>query len=194
MAKQQIVLASRSPRRRELLEKIGIRDFLIEEAGIDEAAVSRGCMSCAETVTLLARAKAEEVSARHPDAVVIGSDTAVTIDGRILGKPADFREAQEMLRLLSGREHQVMSGVCVCAGGQAHCACEITAVQFRELTDREIDAYIDAEPPFDKAGAYGIQGLAALFVERISGDYYNVMGLPLCRLGSLLRSIGFPLL
>ena len=190
----KFVLASRSPRRRELLPRIGIRDFLIEEAGIDETAVSRGCTSCAETVTVLAEAKAREVAARHPDAVVIGSDTVVTVDGQILGKPADRDAARKMLRLLSGREHQVMSGVCVLYEGQTLCGCEITAVRFRMLTDREIDAYIEAEPPFDKAGAYGIQGLAALFIERINGDYYNVMGLPLFRLGSMLEHLGITLL
>lgn len=191
---RKFVLASRSPRRRELLSRIGVRDFLVEEAGIDEAALSRGCTSCEDTVTVLAGAKAREVAVRHPDAVVIGSDTAVTVGGRILGKPAGHSEARDMLRALSGREHQVMSGVCVCTAGQSLCACEITAVRFRVLTDREIDAYIEAEPPFDKAGAYGIQGLAALFIEQITGDYYNVMGLPLFRLGEMLESLGIRLL
>lgn len=191
---QKFVLASRSPRRRELLSRIGIRDFLIEEAGIDEEAESRSCVSCAETVTVLAQAKAREVAVRHPDAAVIGSDTAVTVDGQILGKPDGHAAAREMLRLLSGRQHQVMSGVCVVHGAESLCGCEVTTVQFRTLTNREIDAYIEAEPPFDKAGAYGIQGLAALFVEGITGDYYNVMGLPLYRLGSMLAQLGIRLL
>lgn len=188
------VLASRSPRRRELLERIGVHNFQIEDAGIDETAVSCGCRSCEQTVTVLAEAKARAVAARYPDAAVIGSDTAVTVDGQILGKPAGRDAAHDMLRLLSGREHQVMSGVCVCFSGQAICECETTTVRFRTLTDREIDAYITAEPPFDKAGAYGIQGLAALFIERINGDYYNVMGLPLFRLGTMLESLGIVLL
>ena len=188
------VLASRSPRRRELLERIGIRDFRIEDAGIDETAVSRGCTSCEETVTVLAEAKARAVAGRYPDAVVIGADTAVTADGQILGKPAGPGMARDMLRLLSGRAHQVMTGICVCSAGQAMCGCEVTTVQFRTLTDREIDAYIAAEPPFDKAGAYGIQGLAALFIERINGDYYYVMGLPLFRLVNLLKEFGVTLL
>lgn len=99
-----------------------------------------------------------------------------------------------MLRALSGRQHQVMSGVCVCYHGQSVCGCEITAVTFRTLTDREIESYIAAEPPFDKAGAYGIQGLAALFIQQINGDYYNVMGLPLFRLGQILESLRIRLL
>ena len=191
---RHVILASCSPRRRELLPRIGIRDFLVEEAQIDEAALSRDCSSFEETVTVLAAAKARAVAARHPEAIVIGADTAVTVDGHILGKPAGREEAQGMLRLLSGREHQVMSGVCVYREGRFLCECEITSVQFRPLTDREIDAYIDAEPPFDKAGAYGIQGLAALFIERINGDYYTVMGLPLFRLGNLFKRLDIPLL
>lgn len=191
---QKFVLASRSPRRRELLSRIGIRDFLIEDADIDEAAASRGCTSCAEAVMVLAEAKARAVAVRHPDAAVIGSDTAVTVDGRILGKPDGHEAARAMLRLLSGRAHQVMSGVCVVRGADSLCACEVTTVQFRALSDREIDAYIAAEPPFDKAGAYGIQGLAALFIERITGDYYNVMGLPLFRLGTMLAQLEITLL
>ena len=191
---QKFVLASRSPRRREVLPRIGIRDFLVEEAGIDEAAASRSCASCEEAVMVLATAKAQAVARHYPDAVVIGADTSVTIDGFVLGKPAGHHEAREMLRALSGRQHQVMSGVCVCYHGQSVCGCEITAVTFRTLTDREIESYIAAEPPFDKAGAYGIQGLAALFIQQINGDYYNVMGLPLFRLGQILESLRIRLL
>ncbi len=191
---ETFVLASRSPRRRELLQRIGIRDFLIEEARIDEAVLSRSCVSSRETVLCLAEAKARDVAARHPDAVVIGSDTVVSVDGRILGKPAGHAEAHAMLRLLSGREHQVMSGISVCRDGRVLTDCEVTAVRFRSLSDREIDAYIETVPPFDKAGAYGIQDMASLFIEGITGDYYNVMGFPLFRLGRMLAELGIGLL
>ncbi|MBE6935015.1 MAG: septum formation protein Maf [Ruminococcaceae bacterium] len=186
----QIILASRSPRRRELLPRIGLRDFLIEEADVQEEALAAACKTCEETVEVLSAAKARDVSARHPGAVVIGSDTVVTIDGKILGKPGDHDEAVAMLRLLSGREHQVMSGVCVRQDGRELIGCEITDVRFRTLTDQEIEAYIAAEPPYDKAGAYGIQGLACRFVSGIRGDYYNVMGLPLYRLAGMLEELG----
>ena len=190
----EFVLASRSPRRRELLQRIGVTDFLIEEAGIDEDALSRNCRTPEETVRCLARAKALAVAARHPDAAVIGSDTVVSIDGEILGKPADHAQAHAMLRRLSGREHHVLSGICVCQNGRDETECEITAVRFRALSDREIDAYIEAASPYDKAGSYGIQDRASLFVEGIVGDYYNVMGFPLFRLGRMLARMGIEVL
>lgn len=194
MNNERFVLASRSPRRRELFMRIGILDFEVVDAGIDEEEAARGCSSPEETVTVLARAKAEAAARRFPDAVVVGSDTVVSLDGRILGKPADHDEAHAMLRLLSGREHRVLSGVAVSKGGETLTGCEITEVRFRELSDREIDAYIEAVPPYDKAGAYGIQDRASLFVESISGDFYNVMGFPLFRLGRMLASLGIELL
>ena len=190
----KFVLASRSPRRRELLARMGVADFLVEEADIDERSLSRDCSGPRETVLCLAEAKAGDVSARHPDCVVIGSDTIVCIDGEILGKPANHAAAHAMLRRLSGREHQVLSGISVCCGGRVLTECEETVVRFRPLSDREIDAYIEKAPPFDKAGAYGIQDLAALFVEGIVGDYYNVMGFPVFRLGRMLASLGIEIL
>ena len=144
--------------------------------------------SAAEQVGLVSRRKAEAVS-REPEDVVIAADTIVVCDGQILGKPRDAADAFRMLRLLSGRDHQVMTGMTVLRGDLCKTVTEITDIHFRELSDREINAYIRTGEPMDKAGSYGIQGGAALFAERMHGDYYNVMGLPVCRLGQLLREI-----
>ena len=142
----------------------------------------------------LASAKASEVFARRPDSLVIGADTIVELDGEILGKPADRDDAFRMLRALSGREHRVYTGVALAVPEKSLCRAECTRVFFREMTDREIDAYITSGEPMDKAGAYGCQGLAGLFVERIEGDYFNVVGLPLCLLGQMLETMGVTLL
>jgi septum formation protein len=144
--------------------------------------------SAAQQVGLVSRRKAEAVS-REPDDVVIAADTIVVCNGQILGKPKDEADAYRMLRLLSGRDHQVMTGMTVLRGTTAKTVTEITDIHFRQLSDREINAYIRTGEPMDKAGSYGIQGGAALFAERLVGDYYNVMGLPVCRLGQLLREI-----
>ena len=121
--------------------------------------------------------------------VVVAADTIVVCEGRILGKPHNEAEARAMLRLLSGRDHQVMTGVTVLKGKQCITHAEVTHVTFRQLSDAEIDAYVATGEPMDKAGAYGIQGGAALFCEKLNGDYYNVMGLPVCRLGIMLRQV-----
>ena len=121
--------------------------------------------------------------------MVIAADTIVVCDGKILGKPADEADAFRMLRLLSGKDHQVMTGLTVLRGGTATVCTEVTNIHFRALSDREIAAYIRTGEPMDKAGSYGIQGGAALFVEGINGDYFNVVGLPVCRLGQILREI-----
>ena len=123
------------------------------------------------------------------DDVVIAADTIVVLENEILGKPKDAADASRMLHLLSGRDHQVMTGMTVLRGEKCTVCTEITDIHFRSLSDREIDAYIRTGEPMDKAGSYGIQGGAALFAERLAGDYYNVMGLPVCRLGQLLREI-----
>lgn len=148
-----------------------------------------------ETVIALAAAKAEE-AAEHsgPDDVIIAADTIVWLDGRLLGKPHSEREAAQMLRALSGREHEVWTGLCLLRGGRRLTGAELTKVRFRALSDEEIAAYIATGEPMDKAGAYGAQGLASLFVEGITGDFFNVMGLPLCRLGKLLSEVGVKLL
>lgn len=190
----RVVLASASPRRRALLGMLGIRDLLVVPARTEEAGWPG--LPPAELVTRLSGAKAEEVAARLMDAdtVVIGADTVVVLDGRILGKPRDKREAVGMLTALSGREHRVYTGVTVLGGdARRQSGAEETAVRFRALTQREIHAYVETGEPMDKAGAYGVQGLASLFVEGIRGDFFNVVGLPLCRLGIMLRKAGVEL-
>ncbi len=186
-----IVLASASPRRRELLSHFPI-EFTVDPAeGPEDPPAGAGP---ADTVMALAAAKAAEVAARRPDALVIAADTIVELDGTILGKPADRADAVRMLRALSGREHRVYTGVAVTRAGKTLREAEMTTVFFRPMTDREIDAYIDSGEPMDKAGAYGYQGLAGLFIHKIEGDYFNVVGLPLCRLGRMLASMGVTLL
>ena len=143
-----------------------------------------------ETVKRLAVQKARNVSAcADSDEIVIAADTVVFIDGKILGKPVDAAEAAEMLRTLSGRDHHVCTGIAVIdnAIGKSFCCFERTLVHFKHLTDSEIERYIASGEPMDKAGAYGIQGKGALFVEWIKGDYFNVVGLPLCRLAQVLK-------
>ena len=138
----------------------------------------------------LAREKALAVHASNPDAVTIGSDTIVVVDNDVLGKPADRAQAATMLRRLSGRPHVVITAVAVCWGDDVVVDAEEVGVTFRALTDREIERYIDTGEPMDKAGAYGIQGYGATIVERVDGDYFAVMGLPLNRLTQLVRRLG----
>lgn len=144
----------------------------------------------------LAAGKAEEVAAFKPGALVIGADTLVTAEGRLLGKPRDEQEAQEMLAFLSGRRQEVYTGVALyCAAKNRKMVdCEMTMVQFRTLTGREIEGYIRSGEPMDKAGAYGIQGLGAVLVERIEGCFFNVVGLPLTRLTLMLKGFGLEVL
>lgn len=186
-----LILASASPRRRELLEKLNLT-FTIDPASGPEDPPAGA--DAAETVKALSAAKAQEVALRHPGSIVIGADTVVEADGIILGKPRDEADAFSMLRSLAGREHRVYTGVTVTDGGTVLSQAEMTRVFFRDLTDREIEAYIATKEPMDKAGAYGYQGFASLFVERIDGDFFNVVGLPLCRLGQMLASLGVILL
>ena len=180
-----VILASQSPRRKELLGLFHI-PFIVRVSDADETMDPNA--SAAEQVGLVSRRKAEAVS-REMEDVVIAADTIVVCDGQILGKPKDEADAYRMLRLLSGRDHQVMTGMTVLQGDTCETVTEITDIHFRELSDREINAYIRSKEPMDKAGAYGIQSGAALFADRLVGDYYNVMGLPVCRLGQLLRKI-----
>lgn len=185
----EIILASQSPRRRELLERMGIRNFRVVSADIDEREEEQ--LPPEQLVCRLALRKAEAVAEKAPKgAVIIAADTVVSLDGTVLGKPGDKLEAFKMLSTLSGNRHQVYTGLCVIWDEDKRTEYEVTDVTFRELGEKEIEDYIATGEPMDKAGAYGIQGYGALLVERIEGDYYNVMGLPVCRLGTVLLELG----
>ena len=178
----QLILASQSPRRRELLGLFR-RPFVIRVADIDETMDEN--LPPFDEVARVSRAKAQAIP-REEDDIVVAADTIVVCAGRTLGKPRSEAEAREMLRLLSGRDHQVMTGMTVLRGEKAVSCTEVTDIHFRELSDKEIESYIATGEPMDKAGSYGIQGGAALFAQRMVGDYYNVMGLPVCRLYEIL--------
>lgn len=181
----QLILASQSPRRAELMKLLRI-PFCVRAADIDET-MDPSAAPCDE-VARVSRKKAEATPRTQRD-IVVAADTIVVCDGRVLGKPRSAQEAARMLTLLSGRDHQVMTGLTVLRGGEATTCTETTDVHFRPLSRGEIAAYVATGEPMDKAGAYGIQGGGALFVERLVGDYYNVMGLPVCRLSMILRRI-----
>lgn len=184
-----IILASQSPRRRQLLEQMGFTDFIVRPAQGEELADPS--LAPGTLVEALSRQKALEISsAAKEDDLIIAADTVVAVDGQVLGKPHSTQQAHQMLSALSGREHTVYTGVTVCRGDQILTQHEATAVRFRPLTAQEIDAYIATGEPMDKAGSYGIQGRGALLVEGISGDYFNVVGLPVCRLGRMLTQFG----
>ncbi len=188
VASLPLVLASASPRRRELLAQAGYA-FRIEAADIPEDPLPGE--DPIAYVTRLARGKAEAVRSRpaNASAVVLGADTTVVIEGQILGKPESTADAARMLRLLSGRTHQVITGVSVVSSAQILTAAEVTAVQFHSLSDEEIAAYIATGEPMDKAGAYAIQGRAACWIPRIHGCYFNVVGLPLALVSNLLSTL-----
>lgn len=184
---RRVVLASASPRREELLRCI-MPVFEIAPAHLDEESL---LVHPLETgVEAVAREKCLAVAARCPDALVIGADTVVAVDDVALGKPGDAAEAARMLRLLSGREHRVLTGVAVGVGDDVVSGCEITSVEFDDLSDAQIEAYVRSGEPFDKAGGYGIQGRASVFVRGIRGCYFNVVGLPLYRLSRMLERAG----
>jgi septum formation protein len=182
-----VVLASASPRRRELLALVGI-DHIVRPADVDESLHENEVP--AVYAERLARAKASTHATGDDSTLIIGSDTIVVIDDRVLGKPGDAREAAHMLRTLSGRTHTVYTAVAVRRGTTLVSAVEHVAVTFRHLTDAAIDSYIATGEPMDKAGAYGIQGFGATIVERIDGDYFAVMGLALGTLVTLLERVG----
>ena len=181
----QLILASQSPRRKELMGLFRI-PFSVRVADIDETMDE--ALSPYDEVARVSRLKAEATPHERAD-VVVAADTIVVCNGNVLGKPKDEQDAFRMLKMLSGKDHQVMTGLTVLRGDSAVVCTEVTDIHFRELTDREILAYIRTGEPMDKAGAYGIQGGAALFAEKMCGDYYNVMGLPVCRLGQILKSL-----
>jgi septum formation protein len=198
-----LILASASPRRRELLAQAGF-SFTVESADVDES--PRDGEEPAAYVLRLAVEKAQAVFARHHDKelgapsmtassswmgsvplIVLGADTSVVFDGEILGKPADATDARRMLRRLSGRTHQVLTGVAVVTRGGTLSGVETTSVTFSEIPEVELTAYCATAEPLDKAGAYGIQGYAARWIPRIDGDYFNVMGLPIARTAKLIE-------
>ena len=181
----QLILASQSPRRKELMGLFHI-PFEIRVADIDETMDPE--KTPFDEVARVSRAKAEAVP-HGPDDVVVAADTVVVCDGQVLGKPKDPADAERMLCLLSGRDHQVMTGLTVLRGSNCITCTEVTDIHFRPLTGGEIARYIRSGEPMDKAGAYGIQGGAALFAEKMVGDYYNVMGLPVCRLDRILKTV-----
>lgn len=187
-----IILASKSPRRRELLARMGV-EFTVKTSKIDEK--MDPFANPADEVARVSLAKAQAVRGTcHPDDIIIGADTIVVCDGLTMGKPRSESEAFSMLRRLSGRDHQVLTGLTVLGGDRTENLTVATTLRFRALSDAEIRNYIATGEPMDKAGAYGIQGLAAMFVVGLDGDYYNVMGLPVCTLTILLRRFGVKLL
>lgn len=171
----KLILASKSPRRSEILKNAGF-EFTVRVADADET-IPDGTKP-EDAVVLLAARKAMAVE-RAEDETVLGADTVVVLDGKILGKPKDKDDAFNMIKSLSGRVHSVFTGVCIIGNGKSMTFAEETQVEFLLLTDDEINTYINTNEPYDKAGAYGIQGMASKFVRRINGDYFNVVGLPI---------------
>jgi septum formation protein len=190
-----LILASSSPRRAELLRNAGIA-FTVEATHVAEQPFPNEAPL--EYAKRLAYDKAHAVFARHPDSAMLGADTVVVVDEHLLEKPIDDKDAARMLRLLSGRTHQVITGVCLVAPGFERTEAEITRVVFSPLSEDEIAHYVEADEPMDKAGAYAIQGIASRWVERIEGCYFNVVGLPLPRVYRMLRAaqatMGAPLI
>lgn len=185
-----LILASQSPRRSEILRLVGIRDFLIMPA---DGEPELRDMSPDEIVCKTAMYKADVIRKKRPDDIIIAADTIVYLDGEIMGKPHTRDEAFDMLRRLSGRTHTVYTGVALTLPGRELCRAETSEVKFRHMSDAEINWYIDTGETMDKAGAYGIQGVGARFIEGINGDFFNVMGLPACRLFLMAAELGIEL-
>lgn len=186
----QLILASASPRRRELLQQIGVK-FRVEVADIDETPLS--AETPAAYVARLALGKAQKVAANNPGCVVLGSDTTVVLDNEILGKPENDADARRILATLAGRCHQVMTAVALVRDDQQRQQTVITQVHFAALTAAQIAAYVATGEPADKAGAYGIQGLGAVLVDAIDGSYSNVVGLPLTETAAMLQEFNIPI-
>jgi len=187
-----LILASGSPRRRELLGRFGV-PFTVIASGVDETPPTDATPP--EVAEHLARLKARDVAAQHPGVFVLGADTLVTIDGLILGKPRDRADAARMLRLLRGRTHQVPTGVAlVTPDGETHSLVEVATVTMYPFTDVAISSYLATDEPYDKAGSYAAQGAGNALVAAIRGCYTCVVGLPVCRVATLLRETGYPLL
>ena len=178
-----LILASASPRRREILSSMGY-EFQVVPSGVDEIVYPHRTPE--ETAEDLARQKAEDIAKRFPEDLVLGADTIVVLDGQVLGKPTDTEDAVRMLQELSGREHQVITGVALVGGGEEHCFSVTTKVWMMDAPDDMISAYVSSGEPMDKAGSYGIQGKGAMLVEKIEGDYFNVVGLPIQKIARVL--------
>jgi septum formation protein len=180
-----IILASNSPRRKEILTTAGI-SFTVEPANIEETIDEN--LSPIDVPVSLARQKARYIYERHPECLVIGADTIVLAEGYILGKPVDYRDAKQMLELLNGRKHSVITGIYMISKEKAKELSVVTEVEFAHMTDDEIEEYISTGDVFDKAGAYGIQGFAGRYIKGIKGDYFNVVGLPINALYEALKN------
>ncbi|MBE6563640.1 MAG: septum formation protein Maf [Ruminococcaceae bacterium] len=189
---KKIILASKSPRRHEILNLAGL-DHEIKVSDADER-LPEG-ISAAEAARIIAERKALAVKAEleNENSVIIAADTVVEVDGEIYGKPRDTADAKRMLSKLSGSVHFVHTGISIIDGDKSYSETVTTEVTMREIFEDEMDGYIDSFEPMDKAGAYGIQGMGGAFVSSLKGDYFNVMGLPLCRVCSILRECGIPL-
>jgi septum formation protein len=183
------ILASASPRRRELLAAAGLA-CVVDAAHVDET--QRPDEPAAEYAERLAREKAATVAARHPDRCVLGADTVVVLDGEVFGKPVDGADARRMLRRLSGREHEVVTAVAVARNAQMQSDVEISRVEMRIISEKEVEDYVAGGEPMDKAGAYAIQGGARAFIYRFSGDFDTIVGLPVKLALKLLNSCGEP--
>ncbi|MBO7377389.1 MAG: septum formation protein Maf [Clostridia bacterium] len=183
----RIILASKSPRRKEILQKLGI-DFEVIVPDVDE---NVGDLAPDKTVEAISEKKAKAVLkklADKKDTLIIAADTVVNIGGKILGKPKDEKEAKKMLKTLSGNTHTVFTGYTLCLGNKTYTGHEATRVKFKKLTDAEIENYVNTGEPLDKAGAYGIQGKAIVFVEGINGDFFNAVGFPVFRICEKIKS------
>ncbi|MEH7399726.1 Maf family protein [Gottfriedia acidiceleris] len=185
---KKLILASASPRRKELLSMLNI-PFIIETSDVEE--VMEQNLQSSEIVMKLAEEKAIDVSNKFPNAVVIGADTIVTYNDKKLGKPTSKEDAFAMLKMLSGKTHEVFTGVSIINEGKSSSFYQCTKITFSELSDQEIMDYINTNEPMDKAGSYGIQGFGGTFVEKIDGDYYSVVGLPINKVKKKLRELNF---
>jgi len=186
MIKKKIILASGSPRRRELLGRMGV-EFDLMPCEAEEKYDSS--LSPVEIVKYLAKQKAETVNKMVRDSIVIGADTIVSVDEHILGKPADKAQAYDMIKKLSGRWHDVITGICMYNEDEFIIDHVNTRVHFVDMSEDEINSYINTNEPYDKAGAYGVQGLAGMYIDAIEGDYYNIMGFPMAKVRNMLKSL-----
>lgn len=186
---KKIILASASPRRKELLSLI-FDDFEIIPSNAEE--IIPEDINVFDVAEYLAKIKATDISKKHKNCLVIGADTCVIIDNKILGKPIDKSDAKNMISILSGKKHYVVTGCCIVNNGKTETFKEITEVEFLPLKDTEIEDYINSDEPYDKAGGYGIQGKGSLLIKKIDGDYFNVVGLPVSKLNMFLKTFQAP--